>query len=152
MPAVHHVYSKLVNNQRYVGYAPGGGDIPVEAMAVLVMGGAGLADENLHTPMGVQTKITEEQAAFLESNSVFKVHKAKGKVTIERRNVDIEKVIANLGDADPSSPITPSSFEGSDLSADTGNAAPSKVRGEFEKHGAQAKPLSTSVSANKKRR
>lgn len=153
------VFSKLANNQKYVGWLKGGAELPTEAVSVLVMGGAGLADENLVTPMGVMTTVTDEEAAFLETNKVFLTHKKHGQVTIEKRAAPVEKVVANMsGIADPSGPITPSSFEGTDLSPDTGEASPTKVRSAFDgvrgpnMSGGKVKPLSSSVAANKKRK
>lgn len=116
------VFSKLSSSQKYTGYQP-----PVDKETtgvntiqnyVLIHGGANIADKNLHTPMGVMTTITDDEAAFLEQNHVFKIHKKNRMVIIESdaaNKGDVEAVVSDMGDTtDPSSPMTPSDFKDAD--------------------------------------
>lgn len=110
-----YVYSTLANDQRYIDWDHGGGDLPIEGQSVFVKGGTGVANDRLITPLGVATAITEEEAALLERNPVFKMHKDNGYVTIQRTGyTDPEKVAADMSLSDPSQPITPSSYKDED--------------------------------------
>jgi hypothetical protein len=125
-----HVYSKLANNQNYTIYkeqAVGEGNEFKQVQAqILIRGGAGLADKNLVTPLGIHTEVTEEEAAALQQNHVFKLHHRNGHISMQARNTDVEKVVGDMGDqTDPSAPITPASFE--EVDEDT-TAIPESIR------------------------
>lgn len=125
-----HVYSKLANNQKYTIYkdkAPDeGNEFKQVAHQVLIVGGAGLADKHLVTPMGVHTEITEEDAQALLNNHVFNLHRKNGHITLESRKADVDKVVGDMsGETDPSGPITPASFESADQEA---TAVPESIR------------------------
>jgi hypothetical protein len=102
-----YVYSRLTNSQVYTGWAAGGQDLPQVAHEVFIEGGAHVANKNLITPQGVVTVVTDEQAAFLLQNPIFKMHADAGYVTIEDKQGDVEKVSADLNGNDPSKPLTP---------------------------------------------
>lgn len=125
-----HVYSKLANNQKYTIYkdkAPDeGNEFKQVAHEVLIVGGAGLADKHLVTPMGMHTEISEEDAQALLKNHVFNLHRKNGHITLEQRKTDVDKVVGDMsGETDQSAPITPASFETVDQDA---TAVPESIR------------------------
>jgi hypothetical protein len=120
--AKFYVYSKMSASVVYNDFVPGGADLPVVAKSVTIKGGAGIANKNLITPLGVVTEIDDADLEMLNRNGIFKLHKENGFITVEKRNVDVEKVVANMGEkADPSAPLSPADFE---KAAETGGAAP----------------------------
>lgn len=115
------VFSRLANSQKYTGYKPASqtkdGQVNTVDTYVLIRGGANLIDKHLQTPLGVPTRITEEEAAFLETHNIFNVHRDNGFVTIENSATerDVDAVVADMGDeADGSAPITPTDFQEND--------------------------------------
>lgn len=111
-----YIFSTLSSDTTYQNYAEGGSDLPNAAGSVTVTGRAGIADKRtLDTPRGAATKVTDEQLAILESNSVFQLHKANGFVTIENSDADIDSVVANMTGRDPSSPLVPQDFVQGDI-------------------------------------
>lgn len=113
-----YVYSTLANDQKYTNWTDGGGDIKIPTSAVLIKGGAGVANDRIVTPMGVVTEIDEDQHAILQQNPGFLDHEKKGFVKVERRQADPEKVAADMDRNDPSAPITPAYYESKDSELD----------------------------------
>ncbi|MCL2887518.1 MAG: hypothetical protein FWF20_12255 [Betaproteobacteria bacterium] len=109
-----YVYSTLANDQKYIDWQKGGADVHIPAHAVLVKGGSGVMNKRIVTPLGIATEISEEEAAFLERNPLFKMHAQKGFVRIERRKADPEKVAADMSRADPAGPKTPADYADKD--------------------------------------
>ena len=106
-----YVYSKMSTSVEYVDWLTSP-DMPIKGPSVVIHGGAGVANKNLITPLGVMTEITEEEAAILHRNPVFQQHQKGGFVTIESVKEDVEKVISNLtAESDPSAPLTPGDFD-----------------------------------------
>lgn len=109
------VYSRLASSQIYQHHEKGPGDLPVVKREVFIEGGAGVADKRIMTPLGKVTRVTAEDYALLQSNELFKLHKQNGFITVESAEVDVEAVVADMGDkADPSAPLTMSDFEDAD--------------------------------------
>src|ERR1019366_4431902 len=107
-----YVYSKMSAGVDYNRFEKGGADLPVKTGKVTIHGGAGIANKNLVTPNGTVTKVTDEEMEFLNSHDTFVQHKKNGSIKVEKKEFDVEKVVANMGDnADPSSPLTPTDFE-----------------------------------------
>lgn len=92
-----YVYSTLTAPQLYRGAS---GDV------VRVEGGANSPDRFMRTPRGVATRITEAQAAVLESSNLFKRHRARGFVEISAKQADAESVAKSLAGPDKSAPDT----------------------------------------------
>lgn len=110
-----HVYSKLANSQKYAVYGEAAADIKPIIRHIHIHGGAGIASKQLITPLGVHTEIDDADVAVLEADPTFKIHKARGLVTIERHKKDPERVAADLStSADPSGPVSPAHFEDAD--------------------------------------
>ena len=61
-------------------------------------------------PAGVATPVTEEQAAMLEQNPVFKVHKANGYVVITTDKPEPERMAADMNTGDKSKQLNPADF------------------------------------------
>jgi hypothetical protein len=107
-----YIYSTLSTNQLYTKYATtAGNDMPRVERTVLVKGGANVADKNFITPRGVVTEVTDEELTFLKDNKLFNTHLENGYVSIEERQVNVDKVVDNMKPADESAPLTPESYE-----------------------------------------
>lgn len=106
----NYVFSTLANNQMYQEWVKGGGDIPVKGRGVLIKGGAGVANRNLITPLGVATEVSDEELQLLEANDVFQTHKALGFIVVRQKSADVEKVAADMNRTDKSAPLTEASF------------------------------------------
>ena len=96
--ATYHVFSKLSSDVTYHDWVSGGADLPVKAHSVMIKGGAGVTTKNLITPIGVHTEISDRDAEMLNRNEVFKLHQKNGFVQIQKKNADVEKVVADMGD------------------------------------------------------
>jgi hypothetical protein len=106
-----YVYSTLSAPVRYSTYAKGEGDMSREESSVLIRGGANVADKNFITPRGVQTIITAEEHAKLKENKLFQTHFANGFITVDEKQVDIDKIVADMTPRDQSSPLVPQDYE-----------------------------------------
>jgi len=106
-----YVYSTLANNNTYIDWKKTANDLHERGMQVTIKGGHGVANENIVTPLGVATEVTDEEAAFLEKNSAFQKHVENGYVRLEKKKADPEKVIADMNQVDKSAPLTPQSPE-----------------------------------------
>lgn len=108
-----YVYSTLSNDQCYTKYRTGENDIPVVESQILIKGGTNVAqgqETRLFTPMGVATKVTEEELAILKDNPVFRQHEANGFIKYDSRNVNPEKIAATMVTRDKSAPMVPEDF------------------------------------------
>jgi len=104
-------------------FEKGGADMPVKTGKITIHGGAGVANKNLITPNGVVTTVTDEEMEFLNAHELFVQFKKNGFITVEKKKVDVEKVVADMSDkADPSAPITPADY----VAADEKTAKPKK--------------------------
>ena len=114
MPKSYHVYSKMSADVTYNDYI-GGDDGTLHRVAhkVTIKGGAGVANKNIITPLGVHTEITEAEKDLLLKNGVFRKHMDGGFVTIEQSKEDPDHVATNMTQGpDPSAPLTPEDFSG----------------------------------------
>ncbi|MDE2470687.1 MAG: hypothetical protein KGL35_18570 [Bradyrhizobium sp.] len=107
-----YVFSTLANDQCYRQWVPGGADVPGIGRDIVINGGAGVANDRLVTPLGVATVVSEEDAALLETNHVFKLHKKNGFIVVRPKEADPEKVAADMNRVDKSAPLTESSYVG----------------------------------------
>lgn len=107
----YYVYSTLAANMKYTVYEKTANDFHKEIASVLIKGGAGVADTNFVTPLGVVTTITQEQYEILKKVSLFNDHVKAGHLTVQERQVDVEKIVADMNRLDPSAPKTPNSPE-----------------------------------------
>lgn len=105
------IFSTLANDNQYTGYVAGGGDMPRVAWAVLVKGGAGVANARIVTPRGVMTEVTDEEFKLLQTNVVFGRHFENGFIHVEDRAADPEKIAADMTGRDTSAPLVDADFE-----------------------------------------
>lgn len=112
MAKKYYVYSKMAAGVSYNKYSGGGDTLRKIVHSITVKGGAGVANKNIITPMGVRTEITAEDRDELLQNKVFQKHMRAGFVTIEEHAQDPDKVATNLTEGpDPSAPLTPADFD-----------------------------------------
>lgn len=105
-----YVYSTLSCDTGYATYKKGGGDLPIVEHIVFIKGGAGVANDRFITPLGVATGVSNEEAELLEQNEVFRLHRENGFITMQKKQVDVEKVVADMVGRDVSAPIVPEDF------------------------------------------
>lgn len=102
-----YVYSTLTADNRYTFYGNGGGDLKIAEKDILIKGGTGIANKNLVTPIGVVTKVSDDEAEALRQHPVFQMHLANGFVVIENKKHDPEKIASDgMVIADDSAPLT----------------------------------------------
>jgi hypothetical protein len=110
-----YVFSTATNDTVYADYEPSppGGPNKI-ARRLEIKGGANLADspKTLMTPLGVATKISEEDAAWLASHPSFIRHAAAGFMTLRKGNADPAKVAKDMTAKDGSAPKTAADFTG----------------------------------------
>lgn len=139
-----YVFSTLASSVSYplYGEAVAGGIRPV-LDEIKVRGGAGVvaSGEGLLTPRGVVTAITEEQAAMLRKNDVFKLHEKNGFVAISADELTGDAAAALLEGRDHSAPVVPQDYER------MGGMKPPTVDGGDE----ESQAVVTAPKVNKKR-
>lgn len=107
---MNYVYSTLTNGQSYASYTNSNG-MPRIDRQVNIDGGANVANKRLITPLGVATKVNDDDLEFLNRHPVFKRHMDRGFIKISRRNVDPEVAVADMQNRDDSSPLKPGDFQ-----------------------------------------
>lgn len=107
------VYSTLANDNLYSGYTPSTENgTPAIARSVLVKGGAGVAlGKHMITSAGILTEVSDDDAAFLLANEVFKIHKENGFVVIEDKRHEVDAVVAEMTGRDESAPLVDADFK-----------------------------------------
>lgn len=116
MSKKHYVFSTLAADVSYTGYAKQENDnVPQVQMAVVVKGGAGVANKRtLITPRGVVTEVTEEEAIFLAGHPVFQIHLKNGFVQISDAKADGDDAAADMTGRDESAPLVDEDFSDND--------------------------------------
>ena len=110
----HYVYSTLTANQLYTSWKQGANDMPNIEKQVLIKGGAGLANKNFITPLGVATSVTDNELDCLNENTEFLLHKKNGFIVVQKKKVDVEVAVSDMQTRDKSSPIVPQDFDAKD--------------------------------------
>lgn len=127
-----YIFSTLTSAVNYRSYAPGGADMPIVTGSIRIEGGTNIPNKQLVTPMGVMTKVTEEQLATLLSNKVFQAHMENGFIKVENKPYEPEKVAGDMNTRDNSAPLVDEDFEREDKEAKakglTGSAKPKRQR------------------------
>lgn len=115
MAKEYFVFSTLSAGVTYTHYEKSGGDLPIPTKRIPIKGGAGIADKNLITPLGVMTRVTEEEMGYLLKNDLFTLHQKNGFITVRESPQDVEKVVAeDMKTRDKSAPIVPEDFKEDD--------------------------------------
>ncbi|MCG1038789.1 hypothetical protein KQH49_06780 [Mycetohabitans sp. B5] len=107
---MHYVYSTATCDTAYGVWINSGNDLPIRTRAIVIKGGAGVANKNLITPRGVVTQVTDEDLALLEKDEAFQRHVKRGFIHVERSKTDPEKVAADMTGRDQASPLVPQDF------------------------------------------
>lgn len=81
MPYILSTMSAGVN---YAIYGKTAGGLPVVKREIAIAGGSGVINKALVTPQGVVTKVSDEELELLESNALFRMHKAGGFVKVQK--------------------------------------------------------------------
>lgn len=112
------VYSTLSTPMGYSVYPEIAKDMngPVEPTRVIyIKGGAGVANKNLFTPLGVPTQISDADLAILQKDPTFKKHMKNGYVKVEAKERKVEKAIVGMNLRDKSHPKVPGDYKDSFL-------------------------------------
>lgn len=107
---MHYVYSTATCDIAYGVWIKGGNDLPIRTRAIVIKGGAGVANKHLITPRGVVTEVSDEELALLEQDEAFQRHVEHGFIRVERAKIDPEKVAADMTGRDEASPLVPQDF------------------------------------------
>lgn len=107
-----YVYSTLTNSTTYVHYKPTDPkQLSIRDKSVTIRGGANLPTKTLVTPLGVATKVSDEDMEWLEKDYHFKEHVKQGFLIVDKRNVAPEKMAESMKKRDLSSPKIPTDAE-----------------------------------------
>ena len=115
----NYVYSTASNDSTFIQWLPAPeGSIPVRGRSVVVKGGANVIDKNFVTPRGVVTSVTDEELSFLESLPSFNRKVTAGFYTVQRKQVEVEKVVKSMTKKDKSAPKTTEDYDNASTSKD----------------------------------
>ena len=114
-----YIYSTKTAPTTFVLYKKGGGDMPVNAGSVTIAGGAGVSNKNFVTPLGVVTKVEDEDFKLLEQNKIFQRQVKAGWLSVENKKIDEEKAAADMASRDNSAPIVTEDLEAEGLEVDS---------------------------------
>jgi len=114
---MYYVYSTLASDQNYAVWTKTPDGLQVKTKDIFIKGGGQLPSSNgydLVTPLGVVTRVNDDDIAELEANYTFQVHKKNGFIRIEQVREDVEKVVSNdmqLPDESQGAPLTEQHIE-----------------------------------------
>lgn len=120
-----YVYSTATCGSVYIDYVHSNDPNrdPVIAKRVEIKGGHGVATpfknsnfQQVHTPRGVATFVSDEDLAFLLANDGFQEHMDAGFITHDKKEVKPEVVTKDMEQRDRSAPMTPDNLESGDNS------------------------------------
>lgn len=110
-----YIYSTLTLSAEYVDWQMRDeGQLPLKGRSVTIQGGANVPSKSLVTPLGVVTKVSDEDYEFLKENRVFKLQIVNGNIKVHDREHKVEKVVRDMTSKDGSSPLTPDDFPDGD--------------------------------------
>ncbi len=81
-----------------------------EAGDIVIAGGANVPDQNLLTPYGKVTKVTDEQYEALKKHYLFQLHEENGYIRADKNKVDADKAASDMNGRDASAPDTEESL------------------------------------------
>lgn len=122
-----YVYSTATNDGYYCDYEEGGADLPTLKRKILIKGGANRGGKGLITPLGVGTRVTDEELEFLEKHEAFNRHKKRGFLTVvkAKKAPDADKVAKDMTEKDASAPLTADDYKRGGRMGDGKTKAPS---------------------------
>ena len=124
-----YVYSTATCSTDYAVYKKTGNrDVAQVERKITIHGGANVATKypNLHTPRGLVTQVSEEDLAILEQDYHFKQHVELGFLSVDKRKIEVEKVIPGMQAKDKSAPRTPDDPEFKNTKIDSGENTTTK--------------------------
>lgn len=130
-----YIYSTKTSSTVFVLYEKGAADLPKQMGKVKIEGGAGIANKNIITPLGVVTPVSEKQYELLKANKVFQRQVKAGWLTVKDKKADPEKVAAELDQRDGSAPVTTADLENEGLEVEDGNETTVKAPTKGKKKG-----------------
>ncbi len=106
-----YVYSTASADTCYTSFRRVTKDLNLPVERVLVKGGSNVMDrKRLVTPLGVATKVTEEELAFLQKHPTFLRHAAKGFVKVAKTKQEPEKVAGDMTPRDKGAQLVAGDF------------------------------------------
>ena len=111
------IYSTLTCSNSFAVYAPKTDPKALSRIVrrIEIHGGHGMKNPKaLDTPMGVVTKVSDEDLELLQKLSSFKRQVAAGYLVVDNKKTDPAKKAVDMNPKDASSPLTPKDFEKSE--------------------------------------
>jgi len=139
-----YIYSTLSSDTKYTQWKRGPG-LNEEGRSVLVRGGAGVAlrgaGQQVYTPDGICTEVSDDDAAFLDAHPQFLQHKARGFVRIEGVARDADRVAQKMEPDEGSNPKTPADVAAAAAEAakKSGGLSPDETLQAVQNKGAKGK-------------
>lgn len=106
----YYVYSTLTCDNTYNVYDNSGigtKDMPVKVRSIFIKGGTGIATKQLVTPLGIATRVTDEEMEILLKDEVFISQHKAGFLQYRKDQVDAEVAAADMVTRDGSAPYVP---------------------------------------------
>ncbi len=121
---MNYVYSTATCSTGYCAYDTSTPGPAVLKKQVIIKGGHGINaahdpknKNNIYTPKGVVTAVSDADLDFLMSNPTFIRHMDRGFLSVDKKEVAPEKKAKDMAQKDGSAPLTPADFvEGKDSS------------------------------------
>lgn len=104
------VCSTATSDVKYTVYQKVSKDLNKPIRHILIKGGSNVANKNLVTPLGVVTKVTDEELEILETIQSFRRARDAGFLTVTATKKDPGKLIGSMETRDESSPLVPGDF------------------------------------------
>ena len=111
------IYSTLTCSNSFAVYAPKTDPKSLSRIVkrIEIHGGHGMKNPKaLDTPMGVVTKVTDEELELLQKDLSFQQQVKYGYIVVDSKKTDPAKIAVNMNPKDESAPLTPKDFEKSD--------------------------------------
>jgi len=115
---VQYVYSTATNSAFYCAYDTSTPGPAVIKKQVEIKGGHNLnaahnplQKNNVYTPYGVRTEVSDTDFEFLMNNETFKRHIKLGFISVDSKKIAPEKKAKDMEQKDGSAPLTPQSYD-----------------------------------------
>ena len=112
-----YIYSTMTCGTTFAVYAPKTDPNSLSRVVkrIEIKGGHGLKNpQAIDTPIGVVTKVTDEELELLEQMVAFRQQVESGFLVVDKKQSDPEKKAASMNPKDNSAPLTPKDFEKSE--------------------------------------
>ena len=108
------IYSTLTCSNSFAVFAPKNDPKSLSRIVkrIEINGGHGMKNpKGIDTPMGVVTKVSDEELSLLEGMLGFRQQVEAGFIVVDKKKTDPAAKAANMNQKDGSSPLTPKDFE-----------------------------------------